>query len=132
MYGKVLTKDSWRGVACDEHVVSNPTEADLVEAIDALDGKVHTIAIVGAEGDAHLAVGGGRDRFVVYATYDNATFHNLKRLRGGEAIVRLVVGGQEGEYPADQVVDRDQAVRAATRFLLDGRLGDDLGWEVQR
>lgn len=130
-YAKSLTTDSWKGGDCEESVIDRPREADLLEAIDRLDERVYTLVIVGGEGEAHLAVGGGRGRFVVYATFDNRTFHNLVERGRPGGVITIVAGGQAGEYPACQVVDRERAIRAASRFLSEGRLGEDLGWEVQ-
>ncbi|MCA1975147.1 MAG: hypothetical protein LDL44_20120 [Caenispirillum sp.] len=130
-YAKTLTADLWRGTACDESVIEKPDEADLRRAIDDLDQATHTLVIVAGEGEAHLGVGGGRGEFVVYATFDNRTFYNLIDRSKAGAPVTVVAGGQAGDYPTSQVVDRDRAVVAATRFLTEGRLGDDLGWEVQ-
>lgn len=130
-YAKTLTFDRWNDADCDESVIEKPVEADLREAVDRLDQRIHTVAIVGGEGEAHLAIGGGSGGYVVYATYDNVTFYNLMNRASGDKSRTVVVGGQAGDYPAHQVVTRSLALLAATRFLTTGQLGDDLGWEVQ-
>jgi len=40
----------------------------------------------------------------------------------------LNVGGQEGDYPVDSVVDWSQAFRAAHYFLDTGQMDPDQRW----
>ncbi len=130
-FGIALCSDCWNGVECVESVLRNPGIGDLTAAIDALDADVRTLVVVSGPGESHLAVGGGKGQFVVYATFDNLTFFNLVHPGAGQGILAVVAGGQAGEYPAEQVVGRAEALAAATRFLVDGRLGEDLGWRRQ-
>jgi hypothetical protein len=46
-------------------------------------------------------------------------------------MVTLFIGGQEGEYPADTVVDFKSALAAATTYAESGILRSDLRWEKQ-
>ncbi|MBS2012197.1 MAG: hypothetical protein JST00_04890 [Deltaproteobacteria bacterium] len=122
----------------DATTISSPTWADVEREILALNAATQTLVMLapapplGApEGDHHLAVGGGGDsRYIVFTTEDNLTFWNLVDLdRHGDARkVRMLIGGQEGEYVAAQFVSRDMALRAAHRYFEDGRRADDLMW----
>ena len=78
-----------------------------------------------------MAVGGGDERFVVYATSDNEEFHNLIGSGDPNRTSSLFVGGQEGDYPAHTIVDIDQALAAAKTFAETGKLDAELRWESQ-
>ena len=122
----------------DTGTVANPTWGDVERAIGALDARAQTLVILspvppkGApEGDHHMAIGGGEDgRFIVYTTKDNQHFWNLMdpMKRGVDRKVRMLIGGQEGEYREGQFVSRELALRAARRYVEDGSRAPDLTW----
>lgn len=126
-FGLKLLADRWHGASYDNLHVDAPDSVQIAAAIGRLDARVYTQVIVAGPEEAHLCVGGGDGRYVVYATWDNLTFFNLLSSEGGE-VVRLVTGGQEGVFDAVQVVSVDMAVRAASRFAEDGALDDALRW----
>lgn len=100
------------------------------EALGRLDGKDCTLVMLEAEGETHMAVGGGAgQQYVVYATYDNETFHNLADPTRADETVYLVVGKQRGDYRARQVVSRAAALAAARAFAERGALESSLTWE---
>ena len=102
---------------------------DLDHALQRLDGNTHTLVILEGEGEAHLAVGGGGGRYVVYATFDNVAFWNL--VDPGATTGSLIVnaGGQEGDYAVRQVVDLTHARAAAHGFFSRRELDPDQMWE---
>lgn len=109
--------------------IKNPSLDQVEQAIRALNGGNRTIVTVAIGRDAHLAVGGGSDdRYVVYATFDNVTFHNLQGQRTENGTVLLNVGGQEGEYPAKTIVEIEVALTAARSFSRNARLDPSLNW----
>jgi len=73
--------------------------------------------------------GGGPSGFLVYATYDNATFHQLINPDAAEGeTVETVVGGQPSRYERRELVTEDVAIHAAKVFATSGDLADDLTW----
>ena len=129
MYAKRLTYDRWVGNRDQPATVDGPAWPAIQERIARLDAREFTMVTLVGEGEAHLAVGGGAGRYVVYATRDNMSFDNLVDPARGEAMERLVAGGQEGEYPARQVVSLEMAVEAAREYAETGSLSDRLQWE---
>ncbi|MDC3982186.1 Imm1 family immunity protein [Polyangium jinanense] len=123
--------DKWHGVLNDEWHVDRPSWDDVDKAIRRLDAKTYTIVTVQGPGEQHLAIGGGSGRYIVYATFDNCEFWNLLSTDSTNGMVLLNAGGQEGDYPAAQIVDQEQARTAARTFLLDLRLEPSLRWERQ-
>ncbi len=124
----------------EAEVTANPTWGDVEREICALDGAVHTLVVLAPpsplgppSGDHHLAIGGGLDGgLIVFVTEDNLTFWNLRNPenRGATRVVRMSIGGQEGDYRAAQIVSRDLALRAARRYVEDGQRAGDLEWTI--
>jgi hypothetical protein len=123
--------DRWRGVLNDEWHVDDPSWDGVSQAIQRLDAKTFTIVTIQGPGEQHLAVGGGAGRYVVYATFDNCDFWNLLTGTSDDGTVLLNAGGQEGDYPACQIVDLDQTQKAARAFFVGLQLEPSLRWEKQ-
>lgn len=111
MNSVTLVGDGWSGEKCTEWTVQGPTEGELQRAVERLDGKLNTIVVVRNSTGSHLAIGGGPTEFVVYATYDDLDFFNLLGDANATGVVLLNAGGQVGDYPAAQIVDRELALR---------------------
>jgi Immunity protein Imm1 len=109
--------------------ISRPSWTDIEAAVKNLDGKKFTMVTVEGTGGAHLTIGGGTSgKYVVYATFDRIQFFTLATHGKGETKVPLFVGGQEGEYPENIVVDSTLALAAAKSFADFGRLDSNLFW----
>jgi hypothetical protein len=76
-----------------------------------------------------LAVGGGANgQYVVYATFDNVRFFTLMAPEQPDFKVLLCVGGQEGDYSRNIVVDLPAALAAAKCFAETGQINSTLQW----
>jgi Immunity protein Imm1 len=129
MYAKVLSTDLWRGPSDHGWHIADPSLQDIATAIERLDGKHHTLAILKGDGDAHLAVGGGANgQYVVFATFDNVRLFTLTSPEQPDSKVPLCVGGQEGDYSKNTVVDFPAALAAAKRFAETGQIDSALQW----
>jgi len=125
--------DKWRGVLSDDWRVEHPSWDQLNEAIQRMDAKVYTLVTIQGPGEQHLAIGGGAGRYVVYATFDNYEFWKLldaTAVRTDSPVI-LNAGGQEGDYPAREIVDLIQAQTAARSFFARRELDPTLSWEKQ-
>jgi hypothetical protein len=123
--------DCWDGLQDCGWCIDPASLRDLDQALERLDSRKYTMVMILGEGEQHLTVGGGSGRYVVYATFDNEEFWNLLCADLKDGMVALNIGGQEGNYPARQVVDLEQA-RAAGRFFFERRQLDPAQhWERQ-
>jgi hypothetical protein len=104
--------------------------AAVEEHIVALDGACRTLLTI-QRGNAHLAIGGGGEGYVVYASFDNLTFHQLMTPGAQTGEIDLVAGAQPGRYPKRHVVELEAAAHAAKVFARDGTLATDLTWETE-
>jgi Immunity protein Imm1 len=128
MFVTTMTTDYWEGVKSKHDTVLSPSWTEIEAAIACLDSETLTMVTLRGEGEAHLAVGGGGGRYVVYATFDNQKFLTLTRGGEGRSKVSLSIGGQMGEYPEDIVVDGPLALAAAKSFAESGQINDHLHW----
>lgn len=131
MSAVTIRGDIWRGLLKDEWHVDSPSCEELFSAIRRLDGKAHTMVVIEGQGAQHLAIGGGAGRYVVYATFDNWDYWNLLNATARDGSACVNIGGQEGEYPARQIVDLQQAETAARWFWERVELEPNLQWEKQ-
>ena len=128
-----LIADDWKGLSDQGYAIKQPSPDQIEQAVRELNGDNKTLVPVGIGGEAHLAVGGGADgQYVVYATFDNQTFHNLLGHADEAGTVLLNVGGQEGEYPANTVVGIDVALVAVKSFSRDRGLDPSLNWREEQ
>jgi len=123
--------DRWDGVLNHEWHTDNPSEAELEHALLRLDAKQYTMVTIAADQDKHLTIGGGAGRYVVYAAFDNEDFWNLVCPEPAGGTVLLNAGGQEGDFPAAQIVTLEQARAAALVFLNSRQLDPGQQWEKQ-
>lgn len=101
--------ERWEGTFNHDWSIEDASATDFVRGLDQLDARVHTLVTVRREGEQHLSIGGGAGQYVVYATFDNERFWSLIRSEPATGIVMPNAGGQEGDYPASQVVTKEQA-----------------------
>ena len=126
-----MSGDCWEGRRSSDWEIVAPSGLDFEERLRRLDARQYTMVTIAGEGEAHLALGGGGGQYVVYATFDNEVFWNLLRPEPASGTVLLTVGGQEGDFPAAQIVDLDQARSAGLAFLTSGRLDPTQRWARQ-
>ena len=126
----VLRIESWVRNMNQIREVMAPTLQQIEAAIRELDGETRNLLTLGTGSVAHMGIGGGPSSYIVYATFDNDTFHNLI-VPSAEGVTRLVAGGQESEYPARLCVGIRQALAAARTFGAFGTLDPALSWETQ-
>jgi hypothetical protein len=78
-----------------------------------------------------MGIGGSaQDALIVFITEDNLTFWNLvdPERTGDDEIVRLYIGGQDGEFRRSQLARAEHAIRAAHEYFLTGTRASDLVW----
>lgn len=128
-----ITADKWIGVSTEDEVVVSPDLEDLHRTIEALDAEIKTSVFLKAETGAYMAIGGGHDQYVVYISPADQEFWNLIADEAdANGTISLVIGGQDGDYPARQVVDKNIAMKAAESFFLKGEREPSLHWELQK
>ena len=125
---QMMVTDCWSGVSNAETETPEPSLTDIIGAVTRLDGKERTLVTLHSEGDAHMSIGGDGGRFVVYITSDNEVFHTLTGDGDPSAVVTLVAGGQEGEYPGNTVVGKDEMLSAVEHYFSDGEPHPALKW----
>jgi len=127
-----IVSDSWNGIHCREQQVQYPSEDDVLNAVRALDGLTRTLLAVNAADGSSITIGGGPGHYVAYvSTNDEMCFNLLVDQEHSSGTVSLVAGGQEGDFPAEQVVKLDQVLRAVKFFYQAAGMDTDQRWRSQ-
>jgi Immunity protein Imm1 len=129
MFISKFSVEDWQGSSNKSSLRSVCDWKGIETAIKELDGHRKTLVTLESDDETHMAVGGGTNLYVVYLTFDNETFHYLVDLAKSDADQNLIVGGQEGIYPAKLCVDIDSALKAAKTFSELGTMDKSVIWE---
>ena len=124
--------DRWVDLFCYEDEVVAPTIVEVENALRNLNAKTRTMISLHGGQDAYLTVGGGGGEYVVYKSANDERIWNLMCDSGNRSeVVLLNIGGQEGEFSANQVIDEDRMLQAARTFFWHGSIDPALCWEKQ-
>jgi hypothetical protein len=131
MFISKFSSEDWQNNQNNEvvHLAQNWQEIEKV--IRELDGKHRTLVTLETDGEAHLAIGGGPDKFIVYLTFDNEVFYYLCGFAKSNLEESLIVGGQEGLYPAKFCVEIDLILQVAKTFAEFGTMDQTVVWEKE-
>ncbi|MEI2583661.1 Imm1 family immunity protein [Scytonema sp. PRP1] len=133
MFVSDLSVEKWNGNRNEGDLIENPNWSQIETAMRELDGKSKTLVTLGADDETYMSIGGGNlGKYVVTATFDNLNFHTLVDLSKPDETEKLVVGGQEGIYPAKMCVDLLRCLLAARTFTESGTLDSLLSWEEDK
>lgn len=125
--------ENWVGNQDECELIESPTWSQIEQAIRELDGKSKTLVTLGADDECYMSIGGGESgKYIVNVTFDNVRFHNLVEPSKPDAIEKLVVGRQEGNYSARMCVSLETALLAAQTFTASGELQISLSWEEEK
>ncbi len=128
----VLTICEWIDRSVKHTEVKNPSWCEIEEAIRSLNnGERNDIYLVPDENapETYLGIGGGAGRYLVTGSVRNERFPTIvdpnKEPTPKEL---LLVGGQDGDYPANWIIDLETALRAAKVFYDAGTFGQGANW----
>ncbi|MDF5735010.1 MULTISPECIES: Imm1 family immunity protein [unclassified Nostoc] len=102
---------------------------EIEAAIKELNGQRKTLVTLETEGETHMAIGGGIQKYMVYVTFDNDNFHYLVDPSKSDTDETVIVGGQEGIYPAKSCIDLNRTLKAAKTFAELGTMEKSVIWE---
>jgi hypothetical protein len=106
--------------------------SEIESAIKSLDGQTKTLVTLETDGEAHMSIGGGQGKYVVYATFDNEIFYSLIDPSKSDQHESIVVGGQKGWYPAKSCVDLETVLPSAQKFAEFGEMLKSAVWEQDK
>lgn len=133
MFVSNLSIENWVASLDEGNLIESPAWSQIEQAIRELDGKTKTLVTLGADDECYMCIGGGESgKYIVNVTFDNISFHNLVDPSKADAIAKLVVGGQEGDYSLKMCVNLENALLAAQTFTESGKLENSLFWEEEK
>src|SRR5262245_10382705 len=126
----LLTVCEWHGAGKTDHEIPKPSWADVEQAIRALDGSARNDLYLQpdhSDPGTYLCVGGGSGRYILTGAIDiDREFPTLVDSgRPATPQEAIVLGGQEGLYPANWVVGLEGALSAARAFYDAGGFGEN-------
>jgi Immunity protein Imm1 len=129
MFISKFSTENWEG-NCNHGLLEEAKHWEEIEAaIRGLDGHRKTLVTLEAEDETHMAIGGGNHQYFVYVTFNNENFYYLVDPSKSGASETLVIGGQEGVYPARSCVDLSTTLKAAREFAEFGKIEKSVAWE---
>ncbi len=131
MFISKFSSEKWQNNQNNEVLHPAQNWQEIEKVIRELDGKHRTLVTLETDGEAHLAIGGGPDKFIVYLTFDNEVFYYLCGFAKSNLEETLVVGGQEGLYPAKFCVEIDLILQVAKIFAEFGAMDQTVVWEKE-
>ncbi|NEP59930.1 MAG: hypothetical protein F6K31_23480 [Symploca sp. SIO2G7] len=129
MFISQFSVEDWQGNQNNGSVQPVRGWQQIEAAINQLDGYHKTLVTLETDRETHMAVGGGKGKYVVYLTFDNEQFHYIIEPSKSDEDETLTVGGQEGIYPAKLCIDLDAALKAAKTFAENGAMEKSVIWE---
>ncbi len=127
-----MTTEKWIGNKNKGDFIENPSWSQIETAIRELDGESKTLVTLGIDEDTFMSIGGGANKYIVTVTFDNCNFYVLIDSPKSEQIQTLVVGGQNGNYPANQCVDLLHCLLAARTFTESRKMDTLLTWQEDK
>jgi hypothetical protein len=127
-----MTTEKWIGNKNKGDFIENPSWSQIETAIRELDGESKTLVTLGIDEDTFMSIGGGANKYIVTVTFDNCNFYVLIGSLKSEQIQTLVVGGQNGNYPANKCVDLLHCLLAARTFTESRKMDTLLTWQEDK
>jgi hypothetical protein len=129
MFISKYSVENWEGDRNNGLLKEAKDWTEIETAIRELDGHQRTLVTLETEGEAHMSIGGGNDRYFIYLTFDNENFNYLVNQSNSDKTEILVIGGQSGIYPAKSCVDLTTTIKAAKVFAELGTMERSVSWE---
>jgi hypothetical protein len=126
----LLHLDDWQGTREVGVPVANPTWEEVLAALSHLDGETRTLLSLERSDGTALQVAGGPSEFIVQYL-DGESCWCVTSDRPVRETVKLVAGGQLGDYAADLCVSGAQAQAAADSFFALGARSPTVPWRKQ-
>jgi hypothetical protein len=129
-----IIEDEAKGETFKEREHLSPDRAKVLETLDRLDGKACSSTLFLLDDDNYMSLGGGNDhRYVVFiaVNVDEKLYTLTTPDASSDETVDVVVGGQSGSYPKNQVVGKESARKALLYFCEHGKADPGLAWEIE-
>lgn len=132
MYVKRMFYDDWSEGSVEEKEILHPKWDDIESIIKKMDGKKITqITLDDGNEDDYLCIGGGNGCWynVYISLNDNEEIYiMISPENSSEKLIKLVTGGQEGDFKEKMCVTIEMAIEAARTFYNEGKMNIEYTW----
>src|ERR1700754_2508612 len=116
-----LTVVDWDKDHARETETLNPSWPEVESAIRALNARNRNdvyLQSADSNTETYLCIGGGAGKYIASGAVNNERFPTwVLPEEPAEPTVKVVVGGQPGDYPNNWILDLDSSLRAARSFF---------------
>ena len=127
-----ITLDNWNGSHCKEEIYHINSSERLLEILEKLDAKQHTLVNLVLSEENYLMIGGGRGKYVVTGEENGIIFNLINPEEGSTLKIELNTGGQIGLFESKYILSKEIAFKCAEKCLTMGGIPQndlDLSWE---
>ena len=127
-----ITLDNWNGSHCKEEVYHINSSERLLEILEKLDAKQHTLVNLALSEENYLMIGGGGGKYVVTGEENGIIFNLINPKDGSTLKIELNTGGQIGLFESKYILSKEIAFKCAVKCLTMGYIPQndlDLSWE---
>ena len=127
-----ITLDNWNGSHCKEEVYHINSSERLLEILEKLDTKQHTLVNLVLSEENYLMIGGGGGKYVVTGEENGIIFNLINPNEGSTLKIELNTGGQIGLFESKYILSKEIAFKCAVKCLTMGCIPQndlDLFWE---
>lgn len=104
-----ITLDNWNGSHCKEEVYHTNSSEKLLEILDKLDAKQHTLVNLVLSEENYLMIGGGDGKYVVTGEENGTIFNLIDLNKKNVQKVELNTGGQIGLFEPKYILSKKMA-----------------------
>lgn len=116
-----MERDEWKG---DKYIINklmSPTIHEIKSSIYDLDQSNRTMIICNFSDESFFCVGGGANKYICYyCSKDEELWNLIDRKKNKEKKINLNSGGQEGEYPENQIINYDFLINEVELLYNNG------------
>ena len=127
-----LTVCEWTGGRRSDTEIDAPSWSDVEAAVRELNNRnLNDIYLCARDShpETFLAIGGGAGQYIVSGAIEGEVFPTvIDPERSAEPRIRLMVGGQLGDYPGNYVIGLESALLAAKSYYDTGSFDGPIKW----
>lgn len=127
-----IIMDNWNGSFCKEEVCEASSPQEILEIVEKLDAKRHTLVNFFPSENDYLMIGGGDGKYVITGEENGVIFNLTNSKVQGTEKVALNTGGQLGLFEPKYIISKELAFKCVLQYFSTGKIPKDdetLIWE---
>ena len=125
--------DNWNGSHCKEKIYHIASSKELLDILEKLDERQHTLVNLSSSEENYLMIGGGNGRYVVTGEENGFVFNLINANEKSTLQIELNTGGQLGLFEPKYILPKKTAFECAVQYFATGLIPQDdskFSWET--